>query len=333
MIAVLTIISIVLMYLAMSCVYYKKDAIELAVLAVSYFLFAYILGSGLLFWLDIFSIINGVVISIVMGVLFNAYLLLVIKKKPTISYDYRKSIIPLIIFIIVLPVSFSKFGYFGMGQDQGVYQTKALELIYGNNSNVVDFDEFDDLDVEMDIATFKGDVGDNLLGYYVYDPKVPSLNQEDYKGVLSGVFHGIPTFAAILALYGSIFGYSHMSGVQTIIFFCAIFLMYYIARNLKIKKFLAMLATFMFAISPIVLWSSKSALTEMFIAVIILMYIFILTDEEHKTFAWLSFVPIAVFSFYHITIYTVMPMFFITYIGLYFTTKDKQCSGQMRVHF
>ena len=61
----------------------------------------------------------------------------------------------------------------------------------------------------------------------------------------------------------------------------------------------------------------------MFLAVLILLFLFFLTDAEHPEQFCYSILPIAVFSCYHVSVYTLIPYFLIVYAGMYFFTGRK----------
>ena len=140
---------------------------------------------------------------------------------------------------------------------------------------------------------------------------------------VSGVFHGVATFPAILALWGEMFGISHMSDIQTIFWAGSIFLCFFILQQLKIKKWLMISITALFAFSPLILWVSKSALTEMMLTAMITLFIYFILKKERK-YILCSIIPLAAFCFFHITIYTVIPCFLLLYFGMYFCTCDKK---------
>ena len=324
MTAVLVIAGIAVMMAAFSIAYYKRDIVELFVMGLTGFFCAYVLASGILFWLDKFGIHAALKITLVAGIVFTAIVATVIRRRPTAVFHYKESMIPFAVFVLMLIVIHSKFGYFGMGQDQGVYQVKALALIYDENSNIFSFDEYGRLEEKTDIESYEYEAVHSLVGFYGYDPKVPVLDKEDFPDKLTGVLHGIPTYSAMLALYGSLFGYSRMAELQTVLMFMGLFLMYYVMRNLRVNKKLRLAGLLIFACSPIVLWTAKATLTEIFIFVLIMLYLYLMVDRKYPQYACMSFVPIVVFAFFHATIYTIMPMIVISYFTLYYMTRNKQ---------
>lgn len=315
---------IVIMMTAFSIAYYKRDIVELFVLGVTGFFCIYVLGSGILFWLNRFSINAALIIALVLEAVFFAVIFFFVRRVPTCIFRYREMLAPLAAFVIALIVVAPKFGYFGMGQDQGVYQVKALALINGENSNFYTFDEYDRFEESIDIESYEYEAVHSLVGFYGYDSRIPALHKEDFSNKMTGVLHGVPTYAAMLALYGSLFGYSRMIDIQTVFLFLGIFLMYYVMRNLKISRKLRFAGLLIYVSSPIVLWTSKTTLTEVFTMVLIMLYLYLMTDRKYQKYIFMSFFPLIVFAFFHVTIYTIMPMIVIVYFTLYYMTRDKQ---------
>lgn len=324
MIPMLVILGIVLMMVGFSIAYYKKDILELLVLGIVAFCSAYVMSSGVLFWINKFDMHTALVITDIIGVIVTITAFLLLKRKPTFVFHFLYSIMPLLVFLFSFLFMGFKYQWFGMGQDQGVYQVKAMELLYGYNDNFITFEEYDQLTNEYDIESYKQEAMKSMKGFYGYDPKVPVLDEKNFPSKMTGVLHGIPTYAAMLALFGKLFGYSHMAGLQTVFMACAIFMMYYVMRNLYVKKRLRLAALITLAFSPIVLWEAKTTLTEMFIMLLILWYLYIMVDRKHPRYVWFSFVPLMVFSFFHVTIYTVIPLFVLCYWAMYYVTWDKR---------
>lgn len=320
----LVLISIVIMILTFSIAYIKKDIVELAVLGLTGFFCVYAFSSALLFWCNHFSIARAVWLTTLFSVFICILVAVRAKRKPGVTFHLRQSLIPMAAFAILFIVTSVKFGYFGMGQDQGVYQVKALALICGYNDNYFTFEEYNALTDENDIDSYTYEMGQSLVGFYGYDPKESFLDAADFPSKMTGVLHGVPVFAAVLALYGKLFGFENMAYVQTLISLCAVFLMYYVMRNLKIKKLLRFSALLVCVSSSLILWSAKSTLTEMFIMMLVMLYLYFLMDKNYPDYAVYSCIPLVMFSFYHITIYTIMPMLVIIYWALYYMCRDKR---------
>jgi len=224
-----------------------------------------------------------------------------------------------LILCITLPFSIHQFEFFGMGQDQGVYQVKAIELLYGNNQRVFDFEEYNELDEEKQ-EEFYSYIKRNA-GYDILDSRCHFIS-ENMGSKVAGIFHGIPTWPSILALFAKLFGLAHMQSCQTIFWILALLLSFFILENINTKSSYEFISIMILGLSPQIIWVAKSALTEMLLTTIIACYFCLLT-EKNKKMRGFSCIPIIAFCFYHVSIYTMIPMFLLMYWGLYCITEEK----------
>jgi len=300
--------------------YGKMSGIKAIVLGTTNYFFFYILCSALLFWVDYYSIKKAVVGTCTAVVLVAIVCAFVFRQKVSFFLRKRELYALLIICLLTLPLTIQKFEFFGMGQDEGVYQTKAIELINGNNQRIFDFWEYEKL-TDEEKETYRTKV-DWIGGLDQFDRRKPGL--ENIEGItdVAGIYHGIPTYPSILAMFAKYFGLSHMQDGQTLFLLLMLMTVYYILENLGVKYWIRLLAMGILGISPEVLWVSKSALTEMFLAVILTTFIMLITEKkEHMRF--LSFIPVVIFGFYHVSVYATMPMFIVLYWLLYYFDKKK----------
>ena len=303
-------------------VFNSFDIIKCFVLGFINFFGLYVVISGVYFWIDNFTVFK----STFSCLLFEIALLLILflfghVRNFNYLLDVKKLIAPIIIIIISLPFVINKFEFFGMGQDQGVYQTKAINLIYQKAKRQQDFKEYHDIKNKKESSNFGYLVQTRLVGFDRFDSGKPTLSKKDRLSSISGIYHGIPTFPALLALWGKIFGLTGMASIQTIFFIIAIFLLYYVSINLEFYYYNNVLCLLLFAFSPIVIWASKSSLTEIFICDIILLYLLYMTESDDIKINWLSWIPIAYFSFYHVSCFAFMPIFIL--IFWFFIIKSK----------
>ena len=295
---------------------FRKEVsiIRAGVFGVVAYFFISIITSVVLFSFDVFSIGKNAIITFALIAIGMGISFIKLKTKPlkALKFNRKECIFFVAIVLVVLLLSGEKFGFFGMGQDQGVYQTKAIELIYGNNTNELDiYYPLKTLN-EEDFEYYRDEMG-KLQGYYLIGQVNPAVPDFENGGEtrLRGVYHGISTWPAILALFGEMFGVDHMQDCQTIFFICFLMLVFYIFENLKVKTIVEATSLAILATTSEMVWVSKSALTEMFLAVIIAAFIYLICHEKKnvRLFAW---VPVAVFSFFHVSIYTMMPLFVVT---------------------
>lgn len=306
----------------------------------------FLIISGALFALSVYGLWLTFGICFVVGIIAIVSLFITLKGKPLKSlyssitrvrlYDGSKSgkyrfVCLVALLVLGVVVSFSKFDYFGMGQDQGVYATAALFRVAGYDNIQIDMDSYHALedigDKDLYSTALRGartiesiDKYGNLVGFYGYAGS--EYLQEEPVSDVSGFFHGIPNFSALLSISGFIFGISGMWHIHTLFFLVSIALVFLILNyNLKLKITTSTVFTAIFTLSPIVIWTTKSSLTECFTTLIFTVFLFLITSDEKYTnrLIWL---PVAVFSFFHASVFVMMPMFVILFIIMYMLKKD-----------
>lgn len=305
-----------------ACKYGRISLLKASVLGITNYFFTYILSAALLFSLDKYSVLAATTLTFGLGAVLCVVERLPRGRRPQCYLDKKEGLIFVVICAIALPFSIKNFGYFGMGQDEGVYQTKAIELMEGNAERIYTFEEYDMLETEEQKQEYY-DVIKSLSGYNLLDTQPFLCDEFNSYNEVSGIFHGIPTYPAILALFGKMFGLSHMQDCQTLFFVLFLMMLYYLLENFKIKFGMEIVAVLIMGLSPQIIWVSKSALTEMFLAVILTSYMLLLTEREQHMKKY-SCLPIIVYAFYHVTIYTIMPMFVVIYWIVYMITKEQK---------
>lgn len=299
-----------------------------AALGVSFFLFAFLVVSESLFAIGRYS--PGLTLLLVALIAAAAAATLMVRRWPDFSawsWSARSrhgSWILLGILVVACGLTAVKFGYFGMGQDQGVYQTHALLLMNGvDNALVCWSDEFGAVG-DLGDALVRTDLADQRLGGGFYSGW-NQLRFGTWSDVdpdrMCGIYHGIPNFPALLSLSGMIFGAAGMMGILTVAYLVTIVVLYLtLDRNLGLSKLTTGIACGAFALSPLVLWVSKTSLTEIFLALIMSVFLYLVTSES-ATIKALAWVPVAAFSFFHVSIYTLMPVFVVVTIYVMVTTR------------
>lgn len=294
------------------CVFWfsRINIVRCSVLSIFLYFCYYSIIGGVLFSIDMFSVEKTVVLIVIL----EGILLLKVswKKKPDLEWLIRPYIFPIILAFCAVPFVGHKFGFYGMGQDEGVYQTQAIAFMNHHYENQKDFLEYESLE-EEEKEYFRQFVDSKLVGYYVYDESLPSLSPDNKKSDVSGFYHGLPVFSAMLALWGMLFGIKYMAGIQTVFYICGLFLMYFTCENLQLKKFSKYGSVFLYVCSPILVWVAKSSLTEIFLVCIIAGFLYFMTGKGGNVEIGYAALMVAVFSFYHLTIYTVLPVLILAF--------------------
>ena len=298
----------------------SRDALKCGVISVFSFFCLYVTVSGILFGLDMFSMEKALaLITVSEGIILTGIRRRKVQKQ---GFDVREYFFPVILVICMLPFVWNKFGFYGMGQDEGVYQTQAIAFMNGNYGNQKELSEYETLD-EAGREDYRQFVDSKLVGFYVYDASLPSLPEEERLSGVSGFYHGIPTFSAVLALWGKIFGMKHMADIQTVFFVCGIFLLYFTCGNLRFHKYVKYAVTLLYTCSPILIWTAKSSLTEIFLTCIMAGFLYFITGSGSGAEIGYACLTIVTFSFYHLTIYTVIPVFLLVFWGMFLHTGKK----------
>ena len=309
----------------------KKNIVESAVLGIIWFFCSYVLCSMGLFVIDKFALFRAAALSLIFNAVLLGAAVLLRKDKPfslrslfKCDFSLKEMLVPIIVCLLAVPLVMVKNELFGMGQDQGVYQIQAINFMTGDYSRQKDFSEYHLIDDEELQAEFEFYVKDSLGGYDVHAEYFPDSDYDGDSSPVSGMIHGIPTFSAILAMWGDIFGMENMISVETLFYICMIFMVFFICRNLHLRSVSCLAACIVSAAAPVVVWSAKSSLTEMFLTLLPALFLYFMTDDENPRQKWMSVIPIAVFACYHVSVYTIIPIIVIIYGGMYLFTREKQ---------
>ncbi len=322
----------VLLSVLTSIIWFKKrNLIESAILGVVWFFCSHVFACFGLFLIDGYSLFRAICLTCLLDAAVLGTVVGVRRPKPfsikglfRCRFSLKPMIIPLLICLLALPFSLVKNEFFGMGQDQGVYQTQALLFLYGDDDRQKNFDEYASLISEEERAFFRQSLKDKLGGYDIAPEDYPETVYDRNVSEVSGIIHGIPTHAAILAMWGEVFGIAHMADVETIFYLCLIFLVWCTCYHLRLRPVSCTIASLCTAFAPIVIWVSKASLTEMFLSLLPALFLYILTDDKNSRTKWISIIPVAVFGCFHVSFYTMVPLFLMVYGGLYFFTRERQ---------
>ena len=244
-----------------------------------------------------------------------------------------------IILVCAILLSSLKFGMYGMGGDQGVYLQNAILLANGQKKSVVYIKEYDLLSDGNDRKIFMESLNNSTLagpGFYNITANAnlgtlkPGRQPEN-----SAIFHGLPNMSALLSISGVILGIEHIMQGLTLPYIITILLVFItLNNNLRLRISTSSAMTALYSMSPNLLWVSKSSLTEIYLTMIISLFLFFLTSKYVKD-TWLLSIPVLGFSFFHVSIYTIMPMFVLLFMGLVLYRRELGAwvSGSLSVLF
>lgn len=164
--------------------------------------------------------------------------------------------------IIIMGSVYYMNGLFGMGQDQGVYQVKALALSEGEQHNSVVLENESELlkstpyfDEDHEFAMYADNFFPSQLGFN------ENRDGSDVR-YLSAVFHGTTAYPSLLALDVELFGVPGMMNINYLLVFISFVFLLEIVNLLDLNKFFGTLVLIIGLCSPTTIWTNKSALTE-----------------------------------------------------------------------
>lgn len=281
-----------------------------------YFWSTYILISALLMWLDIYRIWYATIgtLLVALAVFFAGYI--VYGKKQPVREEHKiwdgKDAFVLLLCILMAVGIHDKNELYGMSQDEGAYQTIAISYMMDNNVNQKTLEEYETLG-EEDKAAFLDKlnhvISQGMHDYYLFCGDYIPRNMQERYSETSGYYHGVPTYAATLALWGRIFGWKCMMGVQSLFYILAVLLFYELIRERSLSTGKQMLLLTIYSLSPIMIWLGKSSLTELLLACFMNWFLCELLSKPSRNFKAIQVsLPIIAFAFVHLSIYTLMPM-------------------------
>lgn len=328
MTAALLIIGLLITCFIFVNIFNDKNFAESIIIGIVAFLFGHALVSYVLFLFDVYTPVLTCVGAAVIPLLFLIDLIIRkrIKLKKSINLNIAHMIIPILVALMLTPFVSKKNEYYGMGQDQGVYQSHVMALLGGDTKRINDFTEYYKVpeenkeDFTHRLEELKGA---DSAKQEVLDDTYPEDTSDSWTYI-----HGIPVFAAFMTSWASVFGLTNMQGIQTVFYVLALLLTYLSARNIGVKTYAAILAEIAVGLSPLVIWVGKSALTEMFLAVIMLTFLYLLSEDRDELNK-LSIVPVIVFACYHVSFITIVPAFACVYAMQYYLTRRKYFAFQL----
>lgn len=299
--------------------------LELGTAAVAGFLCLYTVGAGLLFWLDIFGIcrlLAGLLVLLA-GLCIVCRLRMRAGAAPA-REGWKAQLVPALLAVVAVLLSFHNFELFHCGQDQGLYQVEAMALYKGQYEVEHDFHEYALLESAEDKATYYNML-DGIIVYYplTSDRYYPYEEGETLSDV-SGMYHGVQTYPALLALGGRLFGLRNMAQMQTVIFVCSVLLLYYTLCSLGLPMSRRLLAVALFLLSPLAIWVSRATFTEGPLTLYIAFYLFLLARAGNRAGRWLLALPLAAFAFLHVSFLILYPAFIAVEWLLYLRKGEKE---------
>ncbi len=321
-------------FLMTALIYRRAEIGRLLIVSQGLYYCLYIVVSGLMIWVNHFNLLRGTLGTLLMetaviGVLcfFQSpicrkskmvqRLKLYREESLCFSLSWKKYLPLAIILAVSAFLVHDKAGFYGTGQDQGLYQIRAMMYMGGYNDNIIDFPEYYYVENNWEKSEYLR-ILEDMDGYYLL--KKDGLENANE---VNGVLHGISTFPALLGLWGKMFGLSNMPGIMTVLYLLALANVWLIGDNLGFKPWVKwILASFM-AVCPIVVWSAQQTLTEMGFTLMICAFFELMTENTKKKVYFWSVVPLLAACYYHVIFTVLIPLFVVLYLTNYLQSKKR----------
>lgn len=299
-------------------VYRKIELGKALLLGGSSYLAFYVFLSGFLFWIHAYTVERAAGLVLIPALALSVGLFLQNKKQLPKLRRNTEEYLPLLLILVIAGIlcNAHRADYFGTGQDEGLYQIRAMYYINDRYEDEITFPEYQNLYIKWEKGEYVREIRD-LEGLYLNVDK-----EENKPKELSGMLHGLGTFPALLALWGKLFGMRNMSGILCICYLLSIGNVWLICRNLHFRRRFVNLSAALYTVSPIFLWSAQNTLTEIVLATFITQWFVSLTDEDKDTHPMFSALPVMGVCMLHILISVLMPLIVILYFAHYL------CSGK-----
>lgn len=324
--ALTAILGIAILLYPIYCIGNNRKFYVLLAEASSAFFMLYVFVTAALYSFNSFTLFAAEWVTVGISAVLLLSAVFLCRKKPDfkIAKLNKEDIAVLITVLVCCGLSIGNFEAYGMGQDEGVYQIEAINILYGKTEWKQSLKEWSSIDVRS-----KGDY-DNyaewfLLGFDTYankKEKMDTINEYPFvnvtvtdKGEYSGYFHGIPTYPAFLALSAQIFGIKHMAFGNILLIMCTLLLLNEIMVHFDVKSPMRVLLLLLAGVCPETVWVNMSTLSEAGLTLILISFIYYLVACENEKKQFMALISVTAFSFYHVTIYTMMPMILVCFWG------------------
>ena len=312
---IMFLLGIILSMVMTAFIYKTIESGKLLIYSIAVFFCLYVVVSGILIGLDCFEMMKSLCIVSAIELLVSLCLFVMGSRKiPRVEIKATKYV-PLLLVLAVAGciVSYNKSEFYALSQDQGFYQVRAMFYMGGKYDNDITFKEYDNLSEDEARELYKNKVDDAQGGVFV-----------DGDG-LTYQLRGLGTFPAQMALWGKMFGKGNMNGILTLFYVTMLGAVWILCDNLKCKKYVSYMITVLEGLCPMVVWSAKNTLCEIFIAMIIAIFLaMIFEKKQNAATIYLSVLPVGAYCFYHLSVTIIIPLLVMVYwcVSLYRKKAD-----------
>ncbi|MCQ2467014.1 MAG: hypothetical protein MJ166_05805 [Clostridia bacterium] len=215
-------------------------------------------------------------------------------------------------------------GLFGMGQDEGVYQVKALAMSEGEQRNTVSLEAEDEF---LKSTAFFDDISEfNTYADCFFPSQLGFIEYNDGTGIrnLTATFHGTTAYPSLLAFDVELFGIDGMMNINYALVFISFVFLLEIVDLFDLNKFFGSIVLLVGICSPTTIWTNKSALTEAVQLPLLIAIVcgLILASKHNKLGVLVTTIATMGYSALHLRAFYVLPIIGVMLILNYIRTKD-----------
>ena len=223
---------------AVAFAYRRIDVFRLIPVSAGLYAALYLIVCGLLFLTDSFTMPGaffGTLIAALIACM--AFYAGAGGDRPRIGMDIARYMPMLVLMIAAfLLASSHRSGSYDTGQDEGLYQIRAMFYMNGIYDNEVSFPEYDRIINKWEKMEYMrhlegmdglylpeyADKEEENAGEEVAEEETEAATEEEAdgspEGILTGRLHGVNTFSALLAMFGTLFGLKAIAYVPVLSF-------------------------------------------------------------------------------------------------------------------
>lgn len=304
--------SIVCMWIVVNTQYSpcKMNFIEKAVRTLGFFTIIYLIVSAILIYFDFYKSWRALIAVFIIELGVLTYQRLVKKNKIKVVSEFKITkyeIIALLIFMVeALAFINIKAERIALDSDQGAYYAHAMIL--------AESDYHTSLDTNENLVRWGSSDGDKSVLSYM--PALKLADDGNYT------IHALPTWSSLLALFWNTFGSQHSMVVLTVLYFIAVFSMYYLCLALSGKEINALSGYIVFALEPLVMYIGKAGLSEIAFMSIFVFSIYLCVRSQGDIIY--GIIGLSLLCFVHISYVIYLPMIIVLNVYTGIKKRDKK---------
>lgn len=280
----------ILMYIPFSTQFFvDKSRLEKLLWTFNSFTIVYLVIAIPMLMAEKFSVFFDLIITTIVGISAGVIICFINRKKYKIKGKKIEKQEWIMLFVLALCIPFISIRSeaIAANNDIGMYFEHAMVLIEEKAPEVHSLKELDLISDEVD----KGVI--NLL------KQSHGLYFDEEKEDIDINYFSLSTWTTLLALFGKMFGLYNCSLAMNYVYILTVMNLFYLCKKIGANKYSGFLAIFLFGLSPVILYSAKTTLTELIFCYLFICALAALTEKKISNLL-ISGVMFGLLGFIHI---------------------------------